>query len=492
MTDPGLVGGHPEGLGRLAWLTRGNALDIRRRAALVPALLDSHSESTAAEITRPLLEVAASMTEAAASLEWRATAIETAQGVTAYGYVGHRDHLADLAHFAAHAVFDPPGWRDSFREWCQPPDVAALGEMSPRQVAAVFAQLVPSVATDLAAGYPELIGHLDGAPPQLRYRANRILIHRRVGQLEDELRRLGEMEPLQWTDWTDPLWLLFRFPVRVETGAAVDRIRREIVEYRHWLAEDRQILLFDPSGDGRIVEVFGDLDQADHIAVVVPGISNDKTNFSSGDGGGFRSSAASLYESAAAIDSDIATIAWLGYDTPDGIDAGLRKAALTGAPALRRFLEGIDPEAKAAVSVVAHSYGSLVAGLAAAGGLAVNELVFVGSPGTGLENSTDARLRPAGRVWVGLAEADPIAAALAPRELPPWWVPVPFMPAWLGDMVDGAESLWHGTNPAADEFGAIRFDTSGSTGHSAYFEAGSLENLARIVVGRYRDVELAD
>jgi hypothetical protein len=67
------------------------------------------------------------------------------------------------------------------------------------------------------------------------------------------------------------------------------------------------------------------------------------------------------------------------------------------------------------------------------------------------------------------------------------------MPAWLVvDMGDGAESLWHGTNPAADEFGAIRFDTDGSTGHSAYFEAGSLENLARIMLDRYTDVTLAD
>ena len=27
-----------------------------------------------------------------------------------------------------------------------------------------------------------------------------------------------------------------------------------------WLAEDRQILIFDPRGDGRVAEVFGDLD----------------------------------------------------------------------------------------------------------------------------------------------------------------------------------------------------------------------------------------
>jgi hypothetical protein len=52
-----------------------------------------------------------------------------------------------------------------------------------------------------------------------------------------------------------------------------------------------------------------------------------------------------------------------------------------------------------------------------------------------------------------------------------------------------ADDLWHGTNPVSDEFGAIRIGTEGSAGHSGYFEAGSLDNLALIVSGRYPSAE---
>ena len=91
------------------------------------------------------------------------------------------------------------------------------------------------------------------------------------------------------------------------------------------------------------------------------------------------------------------------------------------------------------------------------------------------------------------ADGDPIAAALSPSELPPWWVPVPLMPTWLAiDMSNGPESLWHGVNPADDAFGAVRFTTTGSSGHSSYFEAGSLENLVRIMQGHYGDVDVVD
>lgn len=491
MTATGFVGAHPEGLESLARLAHESSAQIHRVAGMVNGLVARHSQAAAVEIIRLLHAVAEAVEEAAESLEWRAAAIGSDRDLIDHG-LGHHRYLDDLAYFAAYTLFDPADGCPSFREWTSPPDIAALTDMSPGRVEATFSRLVPSIATELADEYPEIIGGLDGVPAELRYRANRILIHRRIAELELELSLLDELGPPNWIDWIDPRWLIATFPRRAEARFTVDRLHRQVTEYRRWLAEERQILLFDPGGDGRVVEVFGDLEGADRVAVLVPGITNDKTTFSSAGEGGFRANAAILYEAAAAIDPDVATIAWLGYDTPDGIDAGLRNAAESGVPALRRFIEGIDPRAQSAVTVVAHSYGSLVAGLAAAEGLAVDDLVFLGSPGTGLDHSSGAQLRPNGRVWVGLADGDPIAAALSPSELPPWWVPVPFMPAWLAiDMSDGPETLWHGANPAADGFGAARFSTAGSSGHSSYFEAGSLENLVRIMQGRYGDVDLA-
>ncbi len=426
MTAAGFVGVHLEGLGDLARHCGETSHHIRRLGGTVDGLLARHRHAAAADIIPLLLAVAAAIAEAADSLEWRAAAIAATRDDAGPGYQPH----------------------------CSRPPAVAL---SPRRIHAVFSRLVPSVAAELTDKFPSIVGRLDGAPPHLRYRANRILIRRHICDLEAELNRLRDTNSPGWVDWIDPHPLL-----------ATHLLWLQVNEYRRWLAEERQILLFDPRGDGRVIEVFGDLVSAEHIAVVVPGITNDKTNFSSTDDGGFRSNAFVLHAAAAAIDSDTATIAWLGYDPPDGIDAGLPSAALLGAPALRRFVAGIDPQTQLDVAVVAHSYGSLVAGLAAADGLAADDLVFLGSPGTGLDHSSQARLRPPGRIWVGLADGDPMAVTRFASKLP----------------------LGHGVNPANHGFEAARFSTEGSFGHSAYFEADSLANLVSIVQGRYGDVAL--
>jgi hypothetical protein len=98
-------------------------------------------------------------------------------------------------------------------------------------------------------------------------------------------------------------------------------------------------------------------------------------------------------------------------------------------------------------------------------------------------------------VWAALADGDPIGVGVSARELvPPPWVPFPLIPTWIvTDMLEqGAEGLWHGTNPIADEFGAVRIGTEGSSGHSEYFEHESLLNLLRITQGLYTEVEFAE
>ena len=101
---------------------------------------------------------------------------------------------------------------------------------------------------------------------------------------------------------------------------------------------DRHFLLFDPAGDGRAAEVFGDLTSARHVAVVVPGMNNDLNNFTGGD-------AERVQHQASLFDPDqVATIQWLGYDTPEGataLCAGRRRAGRRGAAAVR----GGDPRA---------------------------------------------------------------------------------------------------------------------------------------------------
>jgi hypothetical protein len=265
----------------------------------------------------------------------------------------------------------------------------------PAAVATFFEGLDPDVADALAHERPELVGNLDGAPIPLRYAANAEAIDRaiarlRAGGVSDDDPRLRKLRELD-----DP---------------------------------DRHFLLFDPAGDGRAAEVFGDLTTARHVAVVVPGMNNDLNNFTGGD-------AERVQHQASQFDPDqVAGIQWLGYDTPEGIRA--------------------QRSERLHWTVIGHSYGSLVTGMAESGqGLDVDETVLVGSPGVGVDHASDLGDR---NVWVGLAK-------------------------W--DLVGYSE--WHGPNPHDRAFGATRFHTGDISGHSSYFNEGSesLRNLGLIGPG---------
>ena len=476
MTIAGFVGADPAGLVGLAETAQQYASRIalaRHQAITIVRRNGGSSEPSNTVLSR----VESDLNERARGLLWRAATIAEAEraGMTPLGHAGIQ--MRRLAEFAALAVFEGGRWQEAFSAWSRPPSNAELLTMDPTEVAAVFAALAPEVAEDLARRRPLVIGSLDGVPAELRYLANDILV-------QAEIARLNRLISTLRDPGSD------RFTILTLAEPVIVTLTERVAEYRRWLDEDRQILLFDPDGDGEVVEVFGDLAAASRVGVVVPGMSNSMDNFSTADGG-FRQNALSLFNGSS---GDIATIAWLGYDSPDSVGAATRIAAQEGAPHLVNFLEGIDPGGDKSVTVVAHSYGSVLAGLAARTGVAVNNLVFVGSPGTTLDHAADASLRPGGQVWVALADDDPIAWGIAPSELLAWSL-VPDPIGYLMGIfaaIDRADHLWHGVNPVSDEFGALRFATEGSSGHSSYFESGSLDNLLLILDGDYSDVDVID
>lgn len=127
------------------------------------------------------------------------------------------------------------------------------------------------------------------------------------------------------------------------------------------------------------------------------------------------------------------------------------------------------------VTAVGHSYGSTVVGLAGARGLAVDDLVLLGSPGAGVDSAT--QLSPAaGHVWAARAEHDPVVQATAGS----WFSP-------------GAT-----TGPYDPGFGARLFAADGPASllgaHSTYYDPGSesLRNLAAIATGDSGEVSAAE
>lgn len=229
--------------------------------------------------------------------------------------------------------------------------------------------------------------------------------------------------------------------------------------YAGWAADGRTFLLFDPARDGFAAEVLGDLSTADRIAVLVPGVGTTLADFDRGLGGVARRAPAvqarnlhaALREHAP--DRRVAVVAWLGYDPPGGwgLAVATEDRAAAGAAALTAFVRGLAVLRPAAsVTLIGHSYGSVVLGLAAPELPAqVTDLVALGSPGMGVERAAD--LATAARIWAGQAAGDWIRRVPGVRVL----------------------GLGHGRHPADPEFGARALPTVGVDGHDGYLEPGS-------------------
>jgi hypothetical protein len=165
----------------------------------------------------------------------------------------------------------------------------------------------------------------------------------------------------------------------------------------------------------------------------------------------------------------LAVIAWLGYDSPrtPSLGEATDGAATGGAEALRRTVARVRGRTRAPVTLLCHSYGSVVCAKALPG-LPVSDVAVFGSPGLEVERASD--LGSAARLWAGRGAAD-------------WVRFVP--PVKIGP-------LGFGPDPVTPSFGA-RIFAAGPGGHSDYFRPGSrsLRNLALITLGRASEVEVA-
>lgn len=220
----------------------------------------------------------------------------------------------------------------------------------------------------------------------------------------------------------------------------------------------RQFLTFDGRSGGRAAEVVGNLAGARRIAVLVPGADTNLDTY-----GRFRSGAVALQRQ---LGARSAVIAWLGYRTPGTVSTELltTSAADRAASALRRFV-GMLARAvpRAEISLIGHSYGTVVCARAARG-LPVAALVLTGSPGTGYAHVSD--LRTTAAVWAGRGASDWVA------RVPHGRIPLGFTTVGLG------------ADPMSPAFGA-RIFAAGDGGHSDYLRPGSdaLRAIARIVAG---------
>lgn len=352
------------------------------------------------------------------------------------------------------------------------PDIAAFLQSSPAAVDGLLSN--PPLATDVTMWWttmdlthrtavleasPQLVGNLEGVPYITRDLANRRFLADTIADLQQTV-------------------------ASADSGrTAVENAQRSLVMLQSIadaLGTDkstpsRTLLSLDVEGQGRAAIVLGDLRTADYVSYLVPGMFFSIEN----QMGDWTDAAARLYEEQLSwlelfgdSESTVATVAWIGYPTPNLTNVGGIALAEEGRDALAGAIEGLQSIRKGNepyLTVIAHSYGSTAALLALSEyDFEVDALAMVGSPGSPAQSVGELHVRD-GNVWVGEAA----------------WDPIP-------------NSSYFGSDPGAASYGAHIMGVSGgvdpitrevllaSTGHNEYFSAGteSMRNFALIGIDR--------
>lgn len=325
-----------------------------------------------------------------------------------------------------------------------------------RDVSLWWGALPAQYRAEFVAAAPEVAGNLDGLPFTVRDQANRQVLSAALAELktatvaavgraiaEDSQRRIAMLREIE----------------KALTGAD---------------GAPRILLSLDVTGQGKAAVVVGDLRTADYVSYLVPGM------FFTIEGqiGDWTTTAAQLQEAEEAWlarlgqPGEVATVAWIGYETPNLTNVGSLDLAHEGSAALAGAIQGLLAQRAGHVpyvTIVAHSYGATAALLALErGAVQVDAFAMLGSPGSGAQSVEQLAVR-GGNVWV--AEAA--------------WDPVP-------------NSAFFGSDPGAPSYGANLMSVDGGTdaitgralsaaiGHIGYFapDSEAMRNLALISIDR--------
>lgn len=362
---------------------------------------------------------------------------------------------------------------------------------APQAVAAWWKGLSPAQQSALQAQHPDALAELDGLPPTVLDAVNRSRIPRDRAQAQSDLvtadaglRKHGlvGMPDAQLLSNRDPeVRRLAR--EHAQAQSQLDRTNEVDAAVRSAQATAAAppigpvlLVAYRNTGAGGLAIAFGDPSTARDVAVSVPGTT-------AGPGSPGLEQASALRREMDRRDprGSHATVQWIDYDAPDSItstdvlnpaDARDGATRLVGDVAGWRAGAGANQH----VTVIGHSYGSTLVGIAAQHGLAADDVAVVGSPGVGA-SSADGLSPGRGHVWAGAAEHDPVVQLT--------------QGSWFTQ--DGS-----GHGPYDKAFGAQQFDVrnpaAGVSGHTEYYAEGStsLRNLGAIATGAFSAVTGAD
>lgn len=347
---------------------------------------------------------------------------------------------------------------------------------SAQEVASWWSSLSDDDKQWMIQQHPDVIGNLEGVDYTSRNQANRIMLPIRRKEVMREAARYEQTLGPHPTE---------------EQRAEMDRLRnrvRAIEQIENTLAKEdsdrvpRYLMSLDTSGANVLAAISqNNPDDADHIGVIVPGMSTSVAGNSEGgsilDYDGHAKVMRESAEKAAGRGQKVAMVEFFGYDAPPSVtEASTPIMAAYGAHELASFLNGIDAVREhgagdAHITVAAHSYGSTTAGMAATlvGEGVIDDLVQFGSPGSGVQDVGEFHV-PEGHVYVSAAPyLHDVVQGIGPDD-------------WFGknpDKMEGYKHLSGDVGPAPSSYEPWDL-------HSAYFHKGTQANqdIASVIGGK--------
>ncbi len=375
--------------------------------------------------------------------------------------------------------------------------------MSPEERAEYWSAQSDEQKRHLCDTYPELIGNADGVEAWARDRANRLNLDAKEARAKEDLARYTR--ELNEANHGPKAQAARQKIARVQSDlAAYEKIRSSLAngisleEYQHG-KQGEPVSLLTLQDDGRRVKAAvaqGDVDHAKHVATFVPGIG---TTVEGSLDTNLRYTRHLRHAAAAQGNmplSDVATVAWLGYDAPgeprfgNYSDIASPTLAQAGSDRLAGFMTGMHASRQygagdAHMTLVGHSYGSTTSGMAATKvkpGV-IDDLALCGSPGMGTYDANNYRV-DRNHLWVsGVPRGDGV------QGMGVYGVgPV----GHLGKNPLDADSGF--THLSDDATGSPRYNRGAppswiaklnSDNHSIYLENGTetLEDFGRVVAG---------
>ncbi|MGW5115255.1 alpha/beta hydrolase [Streptomyces noursei] len=290
----------------------------------------------------------------------------------------------------------------------------------------------------------------------------------------------------------DSDWNYLRCMRDLESGSGTPRNNAAVVTEAALAGrKDCSLLVYDPEfaeGRGRAAVAVGPLETAEYVAVLVPGMGSSLQSL-----GELTGHARDLYKQCLRTrpGARVAVVAWTGYKAPQGFtEAAWEQPASAGAELLRSDLDtwrkhwrksalrgALDLPAYPSLTISGLSYGSVVAGHTVtgagtdtAGKPVIDNLVLLGSPGSGLRaKHLDAAL------FVAATETDFLSMLD--------WFSIDPSHENYGESVTRmkAEYAWTASSGLVDNL---------KKSHLSYYNRGSesLANVARVVVGKTEEI----